>query len=162
VTVAPPRNPTRAKAGLQVSAAALALATALIATHEGEVRHTYRDPVGIATACFGETRGVTWGKTYSHAECLDMLKVSALAHAEGVQACLPQLPDETAAAFYDLGYNIGATKFCASGVARKARAGDLKGACADLSKWVYAGGRVLPGLVKRRKAERELCERGLR
>ena len=28
-------------------------------------------------------------------------------------------------------------------------------------QWVTAGGRVLPGLVKRRAEERALCERGL-
>jgi GH24 family phage-related lysozyme (muramidase) len=45
--------------------------------------------------------------------------------------------------------------------ARKANAGDMPGACAELSRWTRAGGNELPGLVKRRAAERELCERGL-
>lgn len=33
--------------------------------------------------------------------------------------------------------------------------GDL---AAELSRWVYAGGRKLQGLVKRRAAERAMCE----
>jgi lysozyme len=40
----------------------------------------------------------------------------------------------------------------------KARAGDLRGACAEIPKWSYAGGRVFPGLVKRRIRERAMCD----
>lgn len=47
---------------------------------------------------------------------------------------------------------------CASTLARKANAGDMPGACAELSKWVFANKAKLPGLVKRRAAEREVCE----
>ena len=46
----------------------------------------------------------------------------------------------------------------AGALARKTNAGDLAGACAELSRWTYAGGRQLPGLIKRRAAEREMCE----
>jgi hypothetical protein len=34
----------------------------------------------------------------------------------------------------------------------------MDGACAELSRWTYAGGKQLPGLVRRRAAERQLCE----
>ncbi|HTD03821.1 lysozyme [Undibacterium sp.] len=44
---------------------------------------------------------------------------------------------------------------------RKLNAGDYAGACNELPRWVYAGGKILPGLVKRRAAEQELCLRGL-
>ncbi|WP_417283029.1 glycoside hydrolase family protein [Comamonas sp.] len=44
---------------------------------------------------------------------------------------------------------------------RKANAGDIDGACAELIRWTYAGGKQLPGLVKPRAAERQLCEREL-
>jgi len=36
------------------------------------------------------------------------------------------------------------------------RAGDVTGAADEFPKWVYAGGKRLPGLVRRRAAEREL------
>ena len=35
-------------------------------------------------------------------------------------------------------------------------AGDFNGAANQFSRWVYAGGKVLPGLVKRREAEKQL------
>lgn len=44
---------------------------------------------------------------------------------------------------------------------RYARIGEIKAACNQFPRWVYAGKQKLPGLVKRREAERELCLRGL-
>ena len=44
---------------------------------------------------------------------------------------------------------------------RKANAGNIEGACAELSRWTYASGKQLPGLVKCRSAPRQLCEAGL-
>ena len=40
----------------------------------------------------------------------------------------------------------------------KANTGDWAGACKELDRWVYAKGIKLNGLVKRRAAERAMCE----
>ncbi|MDN7525159.1 MULTISPECIES: glycoside hydrolase family protein [Burkholderia] len=65
-------------------------------------------------------------------------------------------------------YNVGAGAYCSSTTAKRFNAGEWKGACRAMNEadngrpqWVTAGGRVLPGLVKRRAEERALCERGL-
>ena len=71
------------------------------------------------------------------------------------------MTDGQKAAFLSFAFNVGAQKFCGSTLVKKANQGDMPGACAELSRWTYAGGRELPGLVKRRAAERALCERGL-
>lgn len=39
---------------------------------------------------------------------------------------------------------------------KKLNAGDVKGASNEFAKWVYAGGKKLPGLVRRRAAEKTL------
>ena len=65
------------------------------------------------------------------------------------------------AAFLSFAFNVGNGAFCGSTLTRKANAGDMPGACAELSRWTYAGGKQMPGLVIRRAAERQLCERGL-
>jgi lysozyme len=141
---------------------AAALATPLIATHEGWVKVGYRDPVGIATACYGHTGGVQVGRAYSDTECAQLLAQDAVQHGLDISRCLPaQLPTETRAAYVSFAFNVGAAKFCASKVATKANSGDLKGSCAQLSRWIYAGRKVLPGLVSRRADERAMCERGL-
>lgn len=154
-----------------VSAGALALACGFIATHEGEVRHAYVDRLGKGqplTACYGNTIGVT-NRSYTHQECVDMLKTVALQHAEDAAQCLPEgLPDETAAAFYSLSYNLGAKTFCKSSMSRKAFAGDLPGACDSILLYVWSGGKDCRdpksgcrGIVKRREDERALCLSGL-
>jgi lysozyme len=70
----------------------------------------------------------------------------------------PGLPEHVQAASVSFAYNVGAQAFCGSTMARKLRAGDMPGACAELSRWVYAKGELLPGLVRRRAAERAMCE----
>lgn len=141
---------------------AAALAVPVIATHEGWIKVGYRDPVGIPTACYGHTGGIQLGRAYTDAECGQFLAEDALKHGMDIARCLPDdVPAQTRAAFTSFAFNVGAPKFCASTMATKARAHDFRGACAELSKWIYAGGKVLPGLVKRRAAERAYCESGL-
>lgn len=55
-------------------------------------------------------------------------------------------------------FNVGGQALCNSTLAKRINAGQLPGACAELSKWVYSRGIKLPGLVKRREAERAICE----
>lgn len=143
-----------------VGATVAAALLTLVPRFEGTVYTTYRDPIGVLTYCTGATENAAWGKTYTQAECQVQLERDLARHAEGVMGCI-HVPLSTGQkiAFVDLGYNIGTTAFCSSTLARKANAGDMAGACAELSRWVRAGGQVLPGLVKRRQAERELCER---
>jgi lysozyme len=96
------------------------------------------------------------------AQC-DAMTLRAVAQFDhAIAPCLPQsLPTQTRAAFISAAYNIGAGAFCASTMARRAKAGDLRGACDALLLWNRAGGRVVRGLVNRRHAERRLCLRGL-
>lgn len=53
-------------------------------------------------------------------------------------------------------FNLGAGRYRASTLRRRVNAGDWQGAREELAKWTRGGGRVLPGLVKRRQAEAEL------
>jgi len=82
--------------------------------------------------------------------------------------CVPGLPPQTLAAFTDAAYNLGPAIACdqsRSTAARLLAAGKLREACDQLPRWSrakVAGVSVeLPGLVKRRHAERELCLQGL-
>lgn len=148
---------TKALAG-GVTAAAITIALPLIAQFEGLVARPYRDPVGILTVCYGHTGGDIEQKRYTKSECAELLARDARKHAQALSCIKKPLADYQQAAFVSFAYNIGAAKFCASTLVKKANAGDMAGACAELSRWTKAGGRVLPGLVKRRAAERALCE----
>ena len=130
---------------------------------EGLRQVGYRDPVGIATACYGDTHGAVVGRRYTVTECDASLDRQLTAAAKGVLACSPYLkvrPNQLGPAI-DFAYNAGVGAWCKSGMAKRFAVGDWRGGCAEFSKWVYAGGRVLPGLVKRRAAERAQCEKGL-
>lgn len=167
-----PRALVRANVGkgAGVTAGALAAMVVFTAAREGEVRHSYRDPVGVLSYCYGETHGAVEGKTYTHAECVAALTVSARKHAEDAQRCLPAgLPDRSAAMFYDAAYNAGGGRFCRSSIPVLAARGDLRGACVALKTFaITAKGKDCRvranrcyGVVQRRIDASAECLRGL-
>lgn len=137
-----------------------AVLCAYVPDFEGVVLRGYKDPIGIVTACAGHTKTAVLGKPYTMEECLNLLQIDLIEHAEGVLRCAPILEGRTwqLAASVSFAYNVGVGAFCGSTMARKFNAGDFEGACAELDRWVYANGKVLSGLVKRRRIERDLCE----
>ncbi|GAB3249264.1 lysozyme [Chitinimonas naiadis] len=145
-----------------LTAAAAAVITSIASLtmqSEGEVLKTYVDPIGIPTLCYGHTGpDVVAGRVATHDECKALLYEDLAKALAEVDRCVPGLPMAPRAAFTDFVFNVGGSKFCSSTMAKKARAGDMPGACAELSRWVYAGGKELPGLVTRRAKERAICE----
>ena len=143
---------------LAAGAAAIAIAAPFVAYFEGYRPVAYLDPVAIPTICYGHTAGVQLGQTKTKAECDELLRADlgqALVHVNRL-ATVP-MPDSRRAALASFVYNVGPTAFAGSTLLRKLNAGDAVGACNELPRWVMAKGKVLPGLVKRRQAERELC-----
>ena len=57
------------------------------------------------------------------------------------------------AAVADFIFNLGPTAYAGSTLRKKINARDWAGAEREFAKWIYGGGRVLPGLVRRRAAE---------
>lgn len=140
--------------------AVLGIAAPLVQHFEGTVDHTYRDPIGIKTACTGHVDAtLQMGQTFTPEQCGEMLGADLSIAAHGVQDCIKvETSVNELAAYTSFAFNVGVTAFCDSTAARKLNAGDHRGACAELSKWTLAGGKSLPGLVRRRAAERSLCE----
>lgn len=141
---------------------ALAIAAAMGTYFEG-TRHTaYPDVGGVWTICQGHTRGVQRGDTATDADCLAYLQADMGTAYADVQRCITTpLTIAQQAAFTDAAYNLGASVVCGSTLQRLANAGDIRGACEQLTRWTKAAGRELPGLVARRQAERDLCMEGL-
>lgn len=167
----PDAKPTKQNSRLTAGAAITALLVATVGAYEGLRLNTYKDAVGVPTICYGETEGVVMGQSKTKAECDDMLVKSLQKHEGDMRRCLDDpdgLPEKTYAAFVSFTYNVGSGNFCSSTLRRKANAGDLVGACNELTKWVYAtdrrtGERIkLRGLVKRREGERALCLEGIK
>lgn len=142
-------------------AGSLAMCASLVGFFEGRELIGYLDPVGIPTVCYGHTRTAVVGQTKGPEECERLLQQDLGVALAVVDKHLPDLPPETRAAFGSFVFNLGAGNFERSTLLRKAKAGDLAGACAELPRWNKAGGKVYRGLVRRRAAERELCEIGI-
>lgn len=145
---------------------AVALAAAIAIPAEGLRQYAYYDPPGILTVCYGHTGNVEKGRKYSLAECDSLLSADMKQAVLTVERCVPGLPENVLAAFGDAVFNIGPRVACGpdSTAARLLKAGDITAACMQLPRWSkarIAGVMVtLPGLVKRRAKERDLCLAG--
>ncbi|EDU0819070.1 lysozyme [Salmonella enterica subsp. diarizonae serovar 61:l,[v],[z13]:1,5,[7]] len=146
-------------------AGAIAIAAALITGPNGNdglegVRYQpYQDVVGVWTVCYGHTgKDIIPGKTYTKAECQALLdKDLALVAARIDPLIKVSIPESERAAFYSFAYNVGTGAFAKSTLLKKLNAGDQAGACNELKRWTYAGGKQWKGLVTRREIEHEVC-----
>lgn len=140
--------------------AAVGLLT-LVGTWEGKKNEPYRDIVGVWTVCYGETRVEM--RRYTDDQCKDMLADGLADFAGPVLARNPELRghDAQIVAASSLAYNIGPAAYRRSTVAKRFSAGNWRGACDAFLSWSFAGGRQVKGLLNRRKAERDICLRGL-
>lgn len=150
----------RQKLAAKIGAGALALAAPLVVYYEGTIPRTYRDPIGILTSCTGHTGPeLRMGQTWTPEQCDQQLYQDLLKHSEALDCIKRPLTDGQKAAFLSFAFNVGNKAFCQSTLARKANQGDMLGACAELLRWTRAGDKELPGLVRRRNAEYQLCVR---
>ena len=129
----------------------------LIKSFEGLRLQAYQDSVGVWTIGYGTTRGVKAGMSITGGQAERML-------LNDVQRFEPELQHLVSAplnqnqwdALMSFTYNLGAANFESSTLRRLLNAGDYAGAADQFLRWNKAGGKVLPGLVRRRAAEREL------
>jgi len=160
----PTANSRLRKTGLGLTVAG-SIAVGLVGAWEGFRTKAYIPiPGDVPTICFGSTRGVKMGDTKTAAECKALLGTELVEYEGNMRRCLvnpDKIPDKPYVTFLSLTYNIGSRGFCNSSIARKANAGDLRGACDALLLYNRASGRVVQGLVNRRKAERKMCLEGL-
>lgn len=138
---------------------------ALIEACEGLRLKAYKDAVGVLTVGFGHTTAagspiVKEGLELSGRAEADSILARDLKRVEqDVAKCL--LVETTQCQFdaiISFTYNLGIGNFANSTLLKKLNAGDVTGAAAEFGRWNKAGGKVLAGLTKRRKAERLLFE----
>ena len=88
------------------------------------------------------------GEAYLAADMADALKAT-------LRYCpvLADEPDGRIAAIVDFTFNLGAGRLQASTLRRRVNQRDWIAASQELRRWVYGGGKALPGLVIRRAAE---------
>ena len=67
-------------------------------------------------------------------------------------------PESRIAAIVDFTFNLGAGRLQTSTLRRRINQRDWGAAATELRRWVYGGGKVLPGLFARREAEISLLD----
>lgn len=149
-------NDKQRKAATAFAVSALMLVS--IAAHEGYRQKAYQDVRGVWTVGYGETKGVTKDSSMTRLEAQERLSQSAAEHAKGMVQCIKvPISQGEFDAYSSFTYNIGVRAFCTSTLVKKLNQKDYDGACKELLRWTQAGGKVYPGLVKRRQQEYETC-----
>jgi len=147
-----------------------AVAVPLIAKWEGLRTEAYLDTIAspnVWTVCYGETKGVKPGDSYTEAQCRDMLAREVREYRAGLhryftpETRAERLTAHRDAAYTSLAYNAGVQSIGKSTATRRLNAGDIRGGCEAIGWWNKAGQRVVRGLVNRRADETALCLRGL-
>lgn len=129
----------------------------LIKSFEGLRTKAYRCPAGVWTIGYGSTgRHVREGQIITPERAEELLRGDLMRFEEAVRRYALPATQGQYDAMVGLAFNIGITAFARSTLVRRHRAGDHEGAADEFLKWNKAGGRVRPGLVRRRAAERRL------
>ncbi len=134
----------------------------LIKQFEGLRLNAYDDGVGVWTIGYGTIKypngvRVKRGDKITQAQA-DQYIANDVATFERAVNMLVNVPlnQNQFDALVSLTYNIGSGAFKNSTLLKKLNKGDYQGAADQFLVWNKAGGKVMKGLVRRRKAEMEL------
>lgn len=135
-----------------------------IAPFEGFSAHGYRCPAGYLTFGYGSRVDYYPDVPFpiSQEAAMEYLMQDCTRAWRAVQRLI-RVPLQTsqASALISFVHNLGAGRLQASTLRRVINAHHHEAAPAEFRKWVYADGRKLQGLVKRRAAEANLYQNAL-
>lgn len=131
----------------------------LIGDFESCQAESYYCPAKVLTVGVGHTGSdIELNKTYSDEEIAKLwvsdIKEAEACVIENVKAGVTQGQFD---AYTSFAFNKGCGTFKRSSVLKYANSGDKVNSCKSMLKYIYAGKTVLPGLVRRAKAESDLC-----
>ena len=146
---------------MSAASKALGVATKLCIEFEGFSATPYICPAGYATQGFGTvwkpdgTKVTMNDPPISVETALEWLDETLQGYAMGVLKVSPNLLKypQKLGAITDFAYNLGTARYRASTLRRKINEENWPEAITELHKWRRGGGKILPGLVRRRAAE---------
>jgi lysozyme len=129
--------------------------------HEGLRLDAYRDVAGYWTIGIGHLvtrdRDAPRPPSISRSDAMELLRVDMLVAAKSVLRLVEApLNDNQYTALLSFVFNLGGGSLQASTLRRRLNEADYAGAAGEFPKWNKAGGRVVAGLTRRRRAERAL------
>jgi len=135
----------------------------LIRQFEGFSAKPYKCPADVWTIGYGSTRyadgrAVAASDPNITEQAAGALVLATLGAYEGAVNDSVKVPlsQNEFDALVDFAYNVGVGNLRSSTLLKKLNAADRAGAADEFLKWNKGGGKVLPGLVRRREAERKL------
>lgn len=131
----------------------------LLKHFEGWRERAYPDPATGGkpwTIGYGFTKGVQPGDSMTIDEGEERLKLEVAEYEDGVKEATIAGNENQVAAMTCLAYNIGLGNFRASSVRRFHNLGQFDRAADAFLMWIRAAGKEMPGLFRRRRAERSL------
>lgn len=109
------------------------------------------------TIGWGHTKGVKPGDRITQEQAEQFLSDDLAVFEMSVNSAIKRpMTQNQFDAMVSLAFNIGGPEFAGSTLVKKFNAGDVQGTADQFPRWKFSDGKVMPGLVKRRKAEREM------
>jgi lysozyme len=143
---------------------------AFITHFEGVYTHLYNDPAGHCTIGVGHlvhhgpcngSEPASFRNGISRTQAVELLRKDAKPFAREVERLVTvPLEQHQLDALVSFAYNVGLGAFGSSTLLRKLNQGNYDAVPSELARWVKGGGKTLPGLVRRRRAEGDLFEGG--
>jgi lysozyme len=126
--------------------------------HFEDVRLTaYQDSVGVWTIGYGHTGNVLAGMQITAEQAEQLLQDDLERFEAAVEdAVKVSIDDNQFSALVSFAFNLGPRSLVQSTLLKLLHQGDVQGAADQFLVWNRAGGQVLPGLTRRRNAERAL------
>lgn len=120
--------------------------------------HGWKVPtIGWGTIQYPNGQKVRQGDVITQERADELLAWEVIEKAEGVRRLVKvPLNSDQFAALVSFAYNVGLGNLGDSTLLKWLNAGSYNKAADQFLKWTRAGGKVLPGLVRRRKSERNL------
>lgn len=128
----------------------------IIEEAEGLRLEAYRCPAGVLTIGYGHTGDVREGDRITKHQAEVILEFDLTKYEQAVTKLARGATGPQFSAMVSLAFNIGISALEKSTLLKEFNAGRPLNAAAEFGRWIYAGGKVMPGLVKRRAAERAL------
>lgn len=135
----------------------------LIGNAESCRRDPYVCPAGVLTDGMGNTHGVKPGTIKNDQQIASEWERNIL----DAESCVNRyangrdLPDDSFSAAVSVTFRAGCGNMRGSTMFSLFRDGNIEAACYQFKRWVWGGGKKLPGLIVRSSKESELCLSGV-
>lgn len=129
----------------------------LIKLFEGLRLRAYQCSAGVWTIGYGHTACVRPDNIICQEQAEIFLRQDVTLSENAIRRLVSEpLSQNQFDALVSFVFNLGTGNFATSTLLKRLNEGDYNGAAEEFPRWVYAGGKKLSGLIKRREAEKVL------